>query len=88
MYLQVKGAGARCLGSAWSQTALQASLAAAVPDLLSVQLRSLTAGTESSATAAFGVATSHMPGRLSAQVLKSFGFPFIEVASVHLGNNS
>ena len=67
--VQVEGNVSHCLGSAWMQTALQSALAAAVPDMLSVQLRSVTAVSDhgSVSAASFAVATSHPPGTLPTQ---------------------
>jgi hypothetical protein len=69
--LKVEGSLAQCLGLVRAQTALQSALAAAVPDMLSVQLRMLTAlsGGASGVIASFAVATSLPPGTLKTQVL-------------------
>ena len=54
------------------QTALQSALAAAVPDMLSVQLRSVTAVSDhgSVSAASFAMATSHPPGTLPTQACR------------------
>lgn len=68
-HLQVEGNMTHCLGSVRAQTALQSALAAAVPNMLSVQLLGVTAVPDHTGVliASFAVATAHPPGALPAQ---------------------
>lgn len=75
---QASGAVADALSSAEGQTALQLALAAVVPEVLSTQLREITAApaaggqangsSDIAVTASFDVATTHAGGTLSPKV--------------------